>query len=107
MINPGSLRHQATLQLVTRGQDIAGTADSTTDIGKVWISIKPLQGREINYANTINSDVTTEIKLHYYSGLTPAYRFKYGTRIFNLKSVLNPDEMQMEHVCLCTEVISG
>lgn len=104
-MNPGDYRHQMTIQLVTEGHQIAGSSDdSTTDVATVWCSLRPLSSREINYAKEIYADASFEIRLHYYSGLTSAHRFKFGDRIFNLSGrPIDPTETRVEHVCMCKE----
>jgi len=88
-----------TIQLVTEGQQIAGTSDSTTDVANVWCSLRPLSSRETTYAKEVYSEATYEIRLYYYAGLTNSHRFKYGTRLFEIVgNPLNPDETQLEHV---------
>lgn len=70
----------------------------------VWASIRPLSGRELYTAQQAQSDTDHEIRIRYYSGLDTFYRIKFGTRYFQILSVLNTDEHNEEMTLLCKEI---
>jgi SPP1 family predicted phage head-tail adaptor len=70
----------------------------------VWASIRPLSGRELFIAQQAQSDANYEIRIRYYTGLDTFYRIKFGTRYFQILSVLNTDEHNEEMLLQCKEV---
>jgi SPP1 family predicted phage head-tail adaptor len=73
----------------------------------VWAQLRPLSGRESFIAQQVNADVTHEIIIRYYSGLTPKHRILFGTRQFDIISVLNKDERNEYQVITASEATNG
>ena len=91
----GTLRHavaikrlDATLVLDSFGQP----TDEWSTIAVVSASVKPVAGRELTLARQRQSSMTHEITIRYYPGLTPADRIEFGSRVFNIESITDPDE---------------
>ena len=68
----GKLRHRVTLQ----EDQAAGTQDSYgqevedwQDVATVWAAVEPLQGREFLGGKQLVAEVTTRIRIRYFSGL--------------------------------------
>jgi len=101
----GLLRHQVTIQTRTDIRDGKGTAVETwSDVTTVWGSIEPLQGKEYYDAHRENADITHRARIRYRPGVTRENRLLYGSRIFDIEAVLNPDERNRELTLLCREV---
>jgi len=49
--------------------------------------------------------VTHRIRIRYRTGVIPAMRIKYGTRYFNINSVINPNSDNRMLDILATEVV--
>ncbi len=103
----GKLRHPISIQ-----QDAGNTKDAAghrianwTEIsgGAVWASVEPLTGRELYMAMQVQAQVTHKIKIRYVSGVTPKMRVVYGSRNFNIESVLNIEERNIEMHLMCKE----
>ena len=106
MINAGELNHRIDIQSVTDTPDEQGANVQTWATVKTrWAKVEPLSGRELYNAQQVKSDVTHKICIRYYEGLTANMRFKWGDRIFNISSLINPDSQRVEHECLCREDI--
>ena len=100
----GRMRHRVILQSKTSTQDETGAAIETWATERtVWGDISPLNSREYWSAQQVQSDVTHRVILRYYSGLRTDWRIKYGTRIFDIRSVINVDERDEQHILLCRE----
>lgn len=69
-----------------------GQTETWADIASVWAWIRPVKGYERFQAAQVQTPITHKITIHYRSDVTTATRIKFGTRIFNIKEVLNPDE---------------
>jgi len=103
-MEPGKLRHRVNLQRRTTTQSATGqpTVAWTTYAAR-WASVRPLQGREFMLAKQVAADVTTEIKLRYLGGVTAEDRVLFGSRIYDINTVINTDERNVELVLMCKE----
>jgi len=100
----GKLRHQITLQRKSLTPDeYGGPVETWTDVGTVWASVEPLQGRELTNAQTVNAETTTKITMRYVSGVTAADRIVFGGRFYNLQSVIDPEMKHRELIILAFE----
>ncbi len=89
----GVLRKRVTLQAESRTDDGAGGyALSWTDVATVWAEIAPLGGREAFAAHRLEARVTHRVRLRYREGITADMRLVMGSRVFNIRAVLNEGE---------------
>lgn len=96
------------IQTLTTSQDSTGQPVETwSDTIEQWASIEPLSGREFWTAREQSADTTARIRFRYSQhtkNLSPASnRLKYGTRVYELESVINTGERDKEVVCMCRE----
>lgn len=105
-MNPGKLRHRITLQEYREILDQYGTPidQGWQDVATVWASVEPIQGREYIQLQNTQSELTTRIRIRYRSGVKPAMQVLYGTRVFDIQSVIDPEERHIELQLLCKEV---
>lgn len=88
-----NLRHKITIQSETRTSDGAGGWDRTwTNFANARAEIKPLRGAEQFRAMNLEDSITHKITIRYRSGITSHMRIVFGTRIMNIRSVINIDE---------------
>jgi SPP1 family predicted phage head-tail adaptor len=101
------MRHRVEVQRVTETAGTqGGTARTYATVGYRYGSIDPVTGREYFDANRTQSDVTHRIRIRPYTGLTPGgYRFRLGSRVFNIVSVLDLEERQALFEIMCTEEV--
>lgn len=103
----GSLRHRIIIQEKNLTEDLEGvTAETWGDVATVWASVEDLQGREFFQAAVV-SETKTRIKIRYRNGITSAMRVLLGERIFDIKSVIDPDGRKRELLLMCREVTDG
>ena len=94
----GRLRHRVVLQDLVIIQSNSGAAVETwVDRGTISAEIRPLKGEEYFSAQQVNSRVTHRILTRYYQNVNSINRLLFGTRVFKVVSVINPDER-------CTEL---
>lgn len=86
----------------TSGQQLI----SWTDVATVWANIKPSSGRELIAAGAINAEVTHTIVIRYRPGITAAMRALYGSRIFDIAAVIEPETAHVSLELLCNEGIN-
>jgi SPP1 family predicted phage head-tail adaptor len=102
----GKLNKRISIQKATYQQDEVGQAIPTwTTEATRWGSITPLNGRELEVAKKINAEITHKITLRHYPGLTTKDRLLFNGRQFEIVSVINPEEANIETVIMATEAV--
>jgi SPP1 family predicted phage head-tail adaptor len=100
----GRLRHRIAIERVTETRDTDGSVIETwSTYATVQASIDPLSGREYFAAQSVQADLTHRIVMRYLSGIVPKMRVKYGSRIFDILSVINVSERNGELQLMCRE----
>jgi len=105
-MRPGQLRHRISIQTNTPttndfNEEVEGwSTDATT-----WASIEPMSGKELVNAQQVVANITHKIIIRFRSGIAPQQRILFGSRIFNIESVINPEERNRELQLLCTEAV--
>lgn len=100
----GRLRHQVVIQATSRVSDgMGGWTENWIDQTTVYAEIDPPKGREFFASGQTQSEITTRVRIRYLSGVTPAKRVKFGSRFFDISSVINPDERNRELILMCVE----
>lgn len=85
----GPLRYRVEIQ---ENQE---TRNATNGITRTWVhlktvyaSITPVLAREFEQSNQVKADVTHNIRIRYFEGLTPKMRFKHGEKFYNITGIL-------------------
>lgn len=106
MVRTGQMRHRVTVQQNTgTGTDSEGLPVVTwADVATVWAQVHDLAGREYFASQQVQTEVTTEITIRHRTGLNTKMRAKFGTRIFDIQSII-PDERKTELRLMCKEVV--
>ena len=99
------MRQQVTIQAYRKSRDSYGAEVETwTDLHTgVWASVEPLIGREYMAAKQLTADVSHKIRIRYIKGLSPEMRIVWGTRYFEIVSIINVQERNRELVIMATE----
>lgn len=105
-MRPGKLRHRIEIQEPTETRSASGQATVTwSTIATVWASVEPLRGREFFASKQIQAQVDTRIRIRYISGLTPKMRILWGTRVYLIDSIINPEERNIELQLMVREIL--
>jgi SPP1 family predicted phage head-tail adaptor len=100
----GALRHRLTIEEPARAADDGGTAIVTwAGIGEAWAAIEPISGREIVAADGLGGRITHEVRLRWRADVTPAHRLRLGTRLFDIRSIIDEGELRRWLVLRCEE----
>jgi SPP1 family predicted phage head-tail adaptor len=106
-IRAGKLRHEIEIQQPSETQDAYGEpTGSWSTFAAVRASVEPLQGREFFASQQMQAEVTTRFRIRWISGVSPSMRILFGTRLFNISAVINPDEKNHELHIMAVEVIT-
>lgn len=101
----GLLRHRITIQQKSATRTASG-AESVTwaEYDTLWASVEPLAGRELELAKQIHDEVNHRIWIRYRSGVIPEMRVLYGSRKFDILSVVNTAERDIRMQLMCREI---
>lgn len=102
----GSLRHRLTIQKPTAGtaNNYGEQLDTWSEEDIVWGEVATLNGYERERAMQVHAEASVRITIRYYSALTTAMRFKYGSRYFAIHDIV-PDVRKTQMACICTEEV--
>lgn len=86
----GLLNRRVELQQAVESRDPTGGVDRAwTTIVTRWAQIIPLRGQEKFDASQMEAQTNIKIRIRYYAAIDQTWRIKKGSRIFNIKSVVN------------------
>ena len=103
----GQMRQRIALQAKTITKSEGIPLESWTTVAIVWAAVSDISGKEYFQAGAMQSEVTTRIKIRYRTGITPSMRVLYGSRVFQILSVIDKDERHRVIELMCKEVIPG
>lgn len=104
----GRLRHRVTIKYkVSTPNALGEEVVIWTDLDTVWASVEPLRGREYMDSRQAQADVDTRIRMRYQDGIAirPSMRIYFGSRVFEIVSVINVWEKRRELQVMCREHI--
>jgi len=108
-VRAGSLKRRGIIQDRATTSGTYGEQSNTwTDIATVWMSIEPLNGRELAFAQQISTEVSHQIIVRYQTQwadpITMAKRrVTYRGRVFNIHAAMNSEESNVHIILLCSE----
>ena len=98
------LREQVTLQERTEAQGTTGEVKWTwADYKTVYAAIEPVRGEEYFAARQLQSATTTKIRIRYLADVTTKMRVVYGSRYFEIESVIDVNTLRKEIHLMCKE----
>jgi head-tail adaptor len=111
MATRGQKRH-----LVTLENPAAAVPDGDGGFTQVWTAltpprmraeIKPATARDLERlaAGTVLSSASHVVTMDYHQQVTTATRVVFGTRLFSVTGVSNPEERNIETICVCVELL--
>ncbi len=71
---------------------------------EVWAGIRGLRGREFYNAAAVQAQDDKIFNCRYFPGLTPDMFIEYGDKKYNIKSINNLNERNVEYEIYCSEV---
>ena len=103
----GKLRHIIDIQQQSTTQDSYGEAvDTWTNLySSVYASIEDMKAREFYSGEKLNSEITHKIRIRYKASILPKMRVKFGTRYFNIETIVNWQERNIFLDIMCKELI--
>lgn len=80
---------------------------TATDFVDTWASIKSLTGTELYKTQQIVAEVTHKVIIPYQDNVISGMRVQFGSRIFQIEAVMDPDERKVDLQLLCIERNDG
>lgn len=106
IMNPGRLRHKIDIQIQSINNTYGSQSETwTVFLSQISASIDPISGKEYFSSNTINPEVTHKIRIRYRTGINPKMRVKFGTRYFDIQSVINFEERNKDLLLMAKEAV--
>jgi SPP1 family predicted phage head-tail adaptor len=103
----GKMRYRVKLESATDTTDSGGgRSQAYATKAFLYANIKPISGTETFRQGKVASDTTHELIIRYRSDIDTKYRICYGTRVFNIKSILNIDERDRFLKLSCKEGVA-
>lgn len=100
----GSLRHHITIERPFRSAEAGGTATIVWEaVASVFARIESVGGREIAIADGMAARITHRVLMRYRADVGAQNRFVVGSRILELRAVLDLEGRQRWLQCLCEE----
>lgn len=104
----GRLRNKVSIQSRSGAQNAYGEVTNTfSEIsnGEIWASIEPLSDTEGKLAGGRDEILSHKIIMRYLTGVNATHQVVFGSRTFQIVSVLNMGERDREMQLLCRERI--
>ncbi len=102
----GRLRNKIVVQTNTPTQSGSGAlTDVWSTYATVRSEINPKGGREYFDAKQVNAEIDIIFNIRYYSGVTSKMRISWNSRTFDIQSVINPMERNIEMLIACKESV--
>ena len=103
----GALKHKITIQEKTQTSDgMGGYTETWKELYTVWAAIWPVSGREYIATGRKEGEVTHRIQIRYREGIMPSHRVLYGSRVFDIRAVLNHEEKNKYLDLMCVEKVA-
>lgn len=106
MICIGELRHRITIERLKKAeQNDHGEFDPEkwVPVMRRWADIRPANPQQKEFGRQFDASVSHVIPIRFVAGLLTTFRVRYGSRLFAIKGVIDPDERRALLHLYCTE----
>lgn len=80
-----------------------GVSEGWVQVATVWGRIEARLGSEAVQADRVTATVMHNITIRYRAGVIPEMRFRTGTRVFHILSVVDIEDRDRWLICRCEE----
>lgn len=100
----GDLRHRVRLEQIVRTPDDAGGASTSWSlVAEMWAVLRPITGDEALNAERLSGHISHEVVVRHRDEIRPEMRFVLGTRLFDIRAVIDIEERRRFTRCLVEE----
>lgn len=103
----GDLNKRIELQSITY-TDSAMSKDAVKTYSTeatVWAAIWPMSAKEQIQSMQNTMEISHRIRIRYRSDILPSWRIKFGSRYFNIISIVNPNERNEWQDIIAKEIV--
>lgn len=105
-MNIGAMNKRITIQAPPGTQDSYGAESGTWNtVATFWANVLSLTGQSLYNANQVNNEVTVKVTMRYLPGILPKFRILFGSRTFEIISVINQVEANKFLELMCKELV--
>ena len=106
-VRAGRLRHRVAIQSQSTTLDDYGEATGSWSTGDtVWAAVEPVSGSERDIGEGKAGIVSHRVVMRYNSSVSPKKRLLFGSRVLNIDSVINVDELNERMSLFCVEEVT-
>lgn len=107
MAQIGKFRHRVTIQSPTITRSARGAEVLTwSSVATVYADIRTAGGSETTLSTQLEvATLTHSIQIRYRTGIVPKMRAVWGSRVFSIESVGEPDNRMRTLVLSCREIV--
>ncbi len=101
------MRHRLTLEAPVRTPDGAGGATlAWSPVASLWAEIEPAGHQERFRNEKTGAMVSHRISMRFRTDMVPGMRLVKGSRVFEVVSLLDPEERGRQLLCFATEQLT-
>ena len=104
-MNAGFLRHRCWIKEPTNTNTNGTVTTSWGTVTVCWGALEPLKGKEWIESGMENSQGTGKFRMRYVSGISPTMQLYFGSRTFQILSVVDPAERHRELELMVKELV--
>jgi len=103
----GKMRYRVAIESATNTRDAGGgLTQSYAPVTYIYADIKPTNANSTYRQGIVQEKVTHEVTIRYMTNISTNSRINYGTRLFNVKGIINVDERDRFLKLLCEEGVA-
>jgi SPP1 family predicted phage head-tail adaptor len=104
LVPAGEMTDLVTVQRnVPTEDDLGRKQPDWRDLVTLWAKVEDLSGSEFWRARQAQASTTHRVTHWYYAGLTAKDRYKFGAKLIEIETVLNPDGRRIQQQVMCQE----
>lgn len=101
----GELNKKIIIQDLVKTDDGAGGySERFVDVSEAWAAIEPVSGQKKFVGMQLQSEITHQVTIRFIEDISFKMRVKFGTRLFMIRSIINPKESNERLQLFCEEV---
>lgn len=105
IVDPGRLSARLVLEASVGLDDgQGGVSESWTPVATLWGRIEPLRAAAREQAGAEQMPIVHRVTIRYRDDVHHAMRFVYRSRVFDIRTLRDPDETRRYLVCDCEEI---
>jgi len=103
----GKMRYRVKVENATNTRDTGGgLSQAYTTVSFMYADIRPKSANSSYRQGMVQEKVSHEVTIRYMKNISTNSRISYGTRLFDVKGIINVDERSRFLTLLCDEGVA-